>query len=119
MSIADTMSRTITCDNEKCTGGDDKKLATVTFDPQNQEEISKLPDWLRTTRTITLGNNTRFTYCSDVCEVEGVTTGKHNVPEPKQIQEATPAQAATVVKQAAAVEKLKTKPSKKIVSTEA
>jgi hypothetical protein len=118
MSILDMMSRTIKCDNESCTGGDENTRATVTFDPQNQEEISKLPDWLRTTRTVTLGNNTRFTYCSDVCEVKGVTTGAHNVPEPKQIQEATVAQAATVVKQAQAVEKLKTKPNKKIVSTE-
>jgi len=118
MAIADLMSRTITCDNEKCTGFEGKSPNTVTFNPQNQEEISKLPDWLRTTRTITLGNNTRFTYCSDVCEVEGVTTGKHNVPEPKQVQEATPAQAATVVKQAAAVEKLKTRPNKKIINTE-
>lgn len=118
MSIQDTTLRTIACDNEKCVGDGGKK-ATVTFNPQNQEEITKLPDWLRTTRTITLGNNTRFTYCSDVCEVEGVTTGNHNVPEPKQVQEATPAQAATVVKQAQQVEKLKTKPNKKIISTEA
>ncbi len=118
MSIQDTTTRTIACDNEKCTGGDNGEKASVTFNPQNQEEIVKLPDWLRTTRTITLGNNSRFTYCCDVCEVAGVTTGNHNVPEPKKIQEATPAQAATVVQQAKQVEKLKTKPNKKIISTE-
>jgi hypothetical protein len=111
MAIQDVTKRTIKCDNAECTN-------EVSFNPQSQEEIVKLPDWLRTTRTITLGNNTRFTYCSDTCEVKGVTTGNHNVPEPKAVVEATPAQAKEVVKQAAAVEKLKTKPSKKIVSTE-
>jgi hypothetical protein len=111
MAIQDVTKRTIACDAPECSN-------TVTFNPAVQEEIVALPDWLRTTRTITLGNNSRFTYCSDVCEVKGVTTGNHNVPEPKQIQEATQEQAAQVVEQAKAVEKLRAKPSKKIVSTE-
>jgi hypothetical protein len=81
MAIKDQVQRTIACDGPECKN-------TISFDPQNQEEIAKLPAWLRTTRTVTLGNNQKFTYCSDVCEVKGVTTGNHNVPEPKQVQEA-------------------------------
>jgi hypothetical protein len=100
MSILDVTNRTIKCDAPECPN-------EVTFNPAVQEEIVALPDWLRTTRTITLGNNTRFTYCCDTCEVKGVTTGNHNVPEPKQVQEATPAQAKQVVEQAKIVEKLK------------
>jgi hypothetical protein len=81
MGFADVVARTIKCDAPECKN-------EVTFNPQNQEEVANLPKWLRTTRTVTLGNGQRFSYCCDVCEVEGVTTGQHNVPEPKQVQEA-------------------------------
>jgi hypothetical protein len=101
MPISDQSFRTIKCDNAKC----DK---TVTFDLQDQQAIANLPDWLRTYRNVVLGNNVKFGYCSDVCEVEGVTTGTHNVPEPKQVQEASVADASRVAAQAAAVEAMKT-----------
>lgn len=104
--VKDEMVRTIKCDNPKC----DKE---VSFSPQNSEQIVALPDWVRTTRSITLGNNQRFIYCSDVCEVEGVTTGNHNVPEPPKVQEATGADMQQAIKAAAQVEKLKIKPTKK------
>ena len=81
MGIDDKVTRIIKCDGPECPN-------EVSFDPRDQKAISELPAWLRTTRTITLGNNARFTYCSDVCEVKGCTTGNHNIPEPKQIQEA-------------------------------
>lgn len=80
--ITDAVSRTIKCDNKECEH-------TITFDPQNQEQITNLPTWLRTFRTIVNGQNAKFGYCSDVCEVKGVTTGDHNVPEPPKIQQAT------------------------------
>lgn len=100
MSMNDVINRTIKCDAPDC----DK---TVTFNPQVEGDILALPDWLRTARTITLGNNAKFMYCSDVCEVKGVTTGNHNVPEPKQVEGATPAQAALAGKQSDAVNKLR------------
>jgi hypothetical protein len=84
MPISDAVSRTIKCDAPEC----DK---TVTFDPQIPDQVIALPDWIRTTRTVQLGNRASFTYCSDICEVKGVTTGSHNVPEPKQVAEATAA----------------------------
>ena len=109
MPISDQTTRTIKCDNTKC----DK---VVTFDLQDQAAIAALPDWLRTYRNVVLGNNTKFGYCSDVCEVEGVTSGTHNVPEPKQVVEASPADANRVAAQAAAVEALKTPKGKGKVS---
>jgi len=106
ITTVDKMSRTIKCDSKKCEN-------QTTFDPQSAEAVVALPDWVRTYRMVTLGNGARFGYCSDVCEVEGVTTGDHNVPEPKQVQEATGADMQRVIEQAKQVEKLKTKPSKK------
>lgn len=82
MAISDKVSRTIKCEGEGCPN-------EVTFDPQVQEDIIALPAWVRTTRTVQLGNRSSFTYCSDVCEVKGVTTGNHNVPEPKAVEPAT------------------------------
>jgi hypothetical protein len=106
MGMSDKQIRTIACDNKKC----DK---TITFELGDQEAIAKLPDWLRTYRNVILGNNNKFGYCSDVCEVEGVTTGDHNVPEPKQVQEATAADANRVAAQAKIVEAMKTGPKGK------
>jgi len=106
MPISDQTFRTIKCDNEKC----DKE---VKFDLQDQAAIAALPDWLRTYRNVVLGNQTKFGYCSDVCEVEGATTGNHNVPEPKQVQEASVADANRVAQQAKIVEGMKTGPKGK------
>jgi hypothetical protein len=81
MAISDLTKRTIKCDSPECKN-------EVVFDPQKIEEIQNLPDWVRTFRTVQNGKRDTFGYCSDVCEVQGVTTGKHNVPEPKAIQPA-------------------------------
>ena len=91
MGINDKVSRTIKCEAAECKN-------EVTFDPQSIEEIQKLPDWVRTYRNVSIGNKQTFGYCSDVCEVKGVTTGNHNVPETKQVK---PATSAADIKQAA------------------
>lgn len=104
--VTDTTVRTIKCDNKNCT-------KEVSFSPESPEQVVALPDWVRTTRSVSLGNGNRFMYCSDVCEVEGVTTGDHNVPEPKQVQEATPADAQRAIAAAKVVEAMKTGPKGK------
>lgn len=106
MGFEDKIARTIKCDAKGC----DK---VHTFNPQIEEEVANLPLWIRTTRTVTLGNRKQFTYCSDVCEVNGVTTGDHNVPEPKVVQEATPAQANQAIAAAQVVDQLKAKKTPK------
>ncbi len=95
MAINDVTKRTIKCDSPECKN-------ETTFNPQAIEEIQKLPDWVRTYRTIQNGQRGVFGYCSDVCEVKGVTTGQHNVPEPKAVQSATEADVRAAAQQAAA-----------------
>jgi len=106
MAIDDKVSRSIKCDNTKCT-------KEITFNPQNQEEVAALPDWLRTLRSVHLGNGQKFFYCSDECEVEGVTTGNHNVPEPTKIQAANAADVKKAVVEAKIAEAMKTQPAGK------
>ncbi len=101
MPIVDVVSRTIKCEGPECPN-------TITFDPQNQEQVSKLPTWLRTARTVQLGNRQQFLYCSDVCEVKGVTTGQHNIPEPPKIQTATEADVKRAVGEAQAASEANT-----------
>lgn len=96
MPILDVVSRTIKCEGPECPN-------TITFDPANAEQVANLPLWLRTTRTVQLGNRQQFLYCSDVCEVKGVTTGNHNVPEPKKIQPANESQINQAAAEAKAV----------------
>jgi hypothetical protein len=106
----ESVRRTIACDGVDETGT--PCIHVATFNPASQEDIVGLPDWIRTFRMVNLGNGAKFGYCSDVCEVNGVTTGKHNVPEPKQIQEATSLDAQRAIAEAKVAESMKTKPSK-------
>ncbi len=102
--IEDKTARTISCDNKTC----DK---TVTFNPAVQEEIAALPDWLRTFRAVNLGNGAKFTYCSDVCEVEGTTTGQHNVPEPPKVAGANAADMQRAITEKKIADAMKTPPA--------
>ena len=77
-----SLSRTIKCDIEGCTN-------EVTFNPQNVDEVKALPEWVRGYRVTQRGDRKSFGYCSDVCEVQGITAGNHNVPEPKKVTEVT------------------------------
>jgi hypothetical protein len=104
MGFSDKQLRTITCDGPKC----DK---TVTFDLKDIPAIQAI-DWLKGVRVIQTGDNRSFSYCADVCEVQGLTTLQHNLLEkPKVIAGATEADvkaaAAQAQGEAAATEALK------------
>lgn len=103
MAIQDVTTRTIKCDAPGCT-------KEVTFHPDNQEEIAKLPDWLRAMRSVALGNGKKFFYCSDECEVNGVTTGEHNIPEPPKVQGATAADMQKAIVEKKIADAMKTQP---------
>jgi len=86
LSIVNTLVQTIKCDAPGC----DK---SVTFAQSQAEETVKNNPWLKNTRLINLlikenpqTPDKSFTYCSDVCEVEGIKTLKHNYKEPNLIQ---------------------------------
>jgi len=97
MSIIDSQIRNITCD-AGCGKG-------VLYDRKDEKATFELPEnsWLRTTRVVQTADGRNLTYCSDVCEVNGVATGTHNIPEPKKIVEATNQAAVALAAQAAAV----------------
>jgi hypothetical protein len=85
MSIVDVQIRTITCNN--C----DK---TVTFNTKDHQQVVIDNPWLNASRVVQTGDGRNFVYCSDECEVVGIGTGSHNIPEKKQVAEVTGGDAA-------------------------
>lgn len=88
--FSDKQFRTIKCDGPGC----DKE---VTFDLKDVKAIQAI-EWLKGVRVCQTGDNRAFSYCSDVCEVKGVTTKLHNLQEAPKIIAATEGQ----IKEAAA-----------------
>lgn len=80
MGLIDSAVRTITCNGPECTH-------TVTFDRRLEKQTFDTPgnEWLKAVRVIATVDNRTLVYCSDACEVKGVATGQHNLPEPKRI----------------------------------
>jgi len=97
LALQDQALRTIKCDNDEC-----NKL--ITFDRAKEKETFESPAnlWLKSLRLIQTVDQRQFVYCSDVCEIMGTKSGKHNLPEPKKIIEA--ANTAMVAAAAAAAD---------------
>jgi hypothetical protein len=94
MAVMDTQVRSMTCDNEGC----DK---TVTFNMKDAEAVVKENPWLNNGRFVQTGDRRGFFYCSDVCEINAVGKGTHNIPEPKKIVDVPGVNAAQAIKIAA------------------
>ncbi len=95
--FSDVQIRTIKCDGPEC----DK---TATFDLKDVKAIQAI-EWLKGVRVCQTGDNRAYSYCSDVCEVKGITTGQHNLlekPKAPEVPAIIPTATATDVKQAAA-----------------
>jgi hypothetical protein len=79
MAVLDIQYRTVTCN----TCG-----KTVTYEQDQrgvpQQVIDENP-WLRSNRVV-LAAGKNFSYCSDLCEVAGIETGQHNIPEPPKVE---------------------------------
>lgn len=101
--ITDVLTRTIKCDGPECKN-------EIVFNPKEQADLKRLQetDWVKDFRVVQRGDQQSFGYCSDVCEVQGVTAAKHNMPEPKAIQPATEADVKAAAVGAAAAAALKT-----------
>ncbi len=97
MSIIDSAIRSITCDGPECT-------KQVLYDRKDEKTTFELPEnsWLRATRVTQTADGRNIVYCSDICEVKGVGTGKHNIPEPPKIVTTTNPAAIVAAAQAAA-----------------
>lgn len=107
MSINNTVVQTIQCDAPGCDHA-------VTFAVSQTDETIKANPWLKTTRLVQImlkehpqAPDKTFTYCSDVCEVKGAETLKHNFEEKKLIQMPTGDQLAAVRAAAQAAEAVK------------
>lgn len=84
MAIIDSAIRQIMCDAEGCT----KK---VIYDRKDEKAVFETPEnaWLKSTRVVQSADGRNHTYCSDSCELIGVKSGKHNLPEPQKVSAAT------------------------------
>lgn len=96
MGLIDSAVRTMTCNGPGCPH-------TVTFDRRLEKQTFDTPgnEWMKAIRVIQTIDNRTLIYCSDTCEVKGVETGSHNLPEPKRLVEGT-ANAAAIEAAAAA-----------------
>jgi hypothetical protein len=98
MPIIDTAIRSITCDGPGCT-------KAVLYDRKEEKTTFELPEnvWLRATRVTQTADGRNLVFCSDICEIKSVETGKHNIPEaPKIIQAGNAAAVAAAAQMAAA-----------------
>ena len=99
MAVINSQFQTIICENN-CG-------KQITFDVSKNKEVAEAAgnEWLKTLRYVQTVDQRLLAYCSDVCEVEGIKTGLHNMPQKKLIESgATPAQVAQAAAQAKAAE---------------
>lgn len=94
MSVKQSQYITIACDNPGCEH-------TVTFAQTDAQEVGNENPWMKTGRGVQAGGGQQFWYCSDQCEIGGITTGQHNPAEKKRLVTIDGNNAAAV-KQAAA-----------------
>ena len=84
MGIIDSNFRTVTCDMCKKTVTYEQQQLNgrIHLDPKVMEDNP----WLKTNRVVLTADGRNFGYCSDLCEVAGLETKQHNMPEPKQVE---------------------------------
>ena len=92
MSIVDVQVRTISCNS--C-----DKVATFNIKDHQQAVIDN--PWLSSSRVIQTGDGRNYVYCSDECEILGVATTLHNIPEKKNIVEVPDGQGTAAIQIAA------------------
>ena len=95
MGLIDVVIRSITCNGPDCPH-------TVTFDREQMKQTVETEgnEWLRSGRILQTSDGRSLFYCSDACEIGGIGTGVHTLPEPKKIISGVASQQA--VAQAAA-----------------
>jgi hypothetical protein len=95
VSILDAQYRTVTCD--QCG-------QTVTFEQDQRGvpvDVINANPWLKTNRVV-LANGKNFSYCNDLCEVEGIKAGNHNPVEAPKVEVPTGSAKAQIQAAAAA-----------------
>ena len=101
MGIQDTSFRTVTCD--QC-------HKTVTYEQIHQQggrvsidpKVLEDNPWLKSNRVVLTADGRNFGYCSDLCEVAGLETKQHNMPEAPKVEIPTGSAQAQIQAAAAA-----------------
>jgi hypothetical protein len=88
----------VKCDHPECSN-------SASFDASTQKQALADTPWLRTYRTIQTADARSFGYCGDQCELKGVASGQHNMPEPKRVIESGNAAAVAAAANAVAAAK--------------
>ncbi len=100
MPVINSQFQTIICEN-KCG-------KSITFDVSKQKEVADAAgnEWLKSLRYVQTVDQRLLSYCSDICEAEGIKTGIHNMAQKKLIEAAaSPAEIARAAAGAQAAEK--------------
>ena len=80
MSIVDQTYRTLTCNGKDCS-------KTVTYvHPTGLQDAIKENNWISTARIVQTGDGRNFFYHDDLCEISGIESGQHNVPEAPKVE---------------------------------
>jgi hypothetical protein len=84
LTIIDSQIRNIKCDAPGCKN-------EIIYDRKDEKTTVDNPDnaWLKSLRMVQTIDGRGYSYCSDACELEGVKTGKHNLPELPKVATAT------------------------------
>ncbi len=77
----------------------------ISFDQVSKAQALENTPWLRGYRSVQTGDGRSIGYCSDICEVKGIESGKHNTPDVPKIVPAGNAAAVAAAAQAAAAAK--------------
>jgi hypothetical protein len=94
--IKDATIRTISCDGPAC----DKQ---VIFDQADKSPLEKPEnEWLKNSRIVSTNDGRVLAYCSDTCEVDSITAGKHNIQEQPKVHTNSNPAAIALAAQAAA-----------------
>lgn len=100
MGIVDTNFRTVTCDACKKTVTYEQQQSNgrIHIDPQ----VLESNPWLKSNRVVLTADGRNFGYCSDLCEVAGLESKRHNMPEAPQVEIPTGSAQAQILAAAAA-----------------
>ena len=100
MPVINSQFQTIICEN-KCG-------KSITFDVSKNKEVADAVgnEWLKSLRYVQTVDQRLLSYCSDICEAEGIKAGTHNMAQKKLIETAaTPAQIAQAAAASQAADK--------------
>lgn len=98
----------VTCDGPGC-----DKSVTYPATQQDKDKAEQENPWLINLRLSSTSQGP-FAYCSDVCEVNSITAGKHNRPEEKKVIDIQAGAAGLALRQAARMAEEKAKADKAI-----